>query len=361
MSHHAELSALSRLSANLGCNPLLVQAATGNTSIKIGSKLWVKASGRWLADADRNDTFIPVDLAEIRGCIDKGIQYAAEHRNSSGACVEPSVEAPMHALMPHQVVIHVHAVNTIAWAVRRDGPAHLAGRLAGLSWQWIPYVSSGLPLALQIKGVMSSSPDVLILANHGLVVGGESCGAAEALLRDVEDRLAAVPRSGSEPQWSQLERMAASEPCWRVPDGAVVHTLATDATSRAILLGGTLYPCQAVSFGSSTAVISPDGRISDSEHRHQARYGVSPTFFIVEGTGVLVRQHMTVAQTQVLEGLSQVVQRIDAEAPIRYLTTADLDELLTTDAHRYRHLENRFEKSINTSDLQKVPLLGSRK
>jgi len=42
-------------------------------------------------------------------------------------------------------------------------------------------------------------------------------------VKDVEDRLAAVPRSGSEPQWSQLERMAASEPCWRVPDDAVVH------------------------------------------------------------------------------------------------------------------------------------------
>jgi rhamnose utilization protein RhaD (predicted bifunctional aldolase and dehydrogenase) len=361
LSQHPKLSALSQLSANLGRNPLLVQAATGNTSIKIGSKLWVKASGKWLAHADRNDTFIPVDLAEIRGCIDKKIQYAAEYRNSSGACVEPSVEASMHALMPHQVVIHVHAVNTIAWAVRRDGPTHLAARLAGLSWQWIPYVSSGLPLALQIQAVMSSSPDVLILANHGLVVGGESCEAAEALLKDVEDRLAAVPRSGSEPQWSQLERMAASEPCWRVPDDAVMHALATDATSRAILLGGTLYPCQAVSFGPSTAVIPSDGRISDSEHRHHARYGVSPTFFIVEGTGVLVRQHMTVAQSQVLEGLSQVVQRIDAEAPIRYLTTADLNELSTTAAHRYQRLENRFEESINTSALQTVSLLGSRK
>jgi rhamnose utilization protein RhaD (predicted bifunctional aldolase and dehydrogenase) len=235
----------------------------------------------------------------------------------------------MHGVMPHRVVVHVHSVNTIAWAVRRDGPAHLAGRLAGLAWQWIPYVSSGLPLALQIESVTSSWPDVLILANHGLVVGGESCGAAEALLRDVEDRLATVPRGGSEPQWSQLERMAASEPCWRVADDAGVHALATDATSRAILLGGTLYPCQAVSLNSSTAVISSDGRNSDSEHRHRARYGVSPTFFIVEGTGVLVRQNMTITQTQVLLGLSHVVRRIDAEAPIRYLTTADLDELST--------------------------------
>ena len=27
----------------------------------------------------------------------------------------------MHAVMPHRVVIHVHSVNAIAWAVRRDG------------------------------------------------------------------------------------------------------------------------------------------------------------------------------------------------------------------------------------------------
>jgi rhamnose utilization protein RhaD (predicted bifunctional aldolase and dehydrogenase) len=250
----------------------------------------------------------------------------------------------MHGVMPHRVVIHVHSVNTIAWAVRHDGPAHLAPRLAGLSWKWIPYVSSGLPLALQIQRVTSCSPDVLILANHGLVVGGESCAAAEALLRDVEDRLAAVPRSGTEPQCSELERMATSEPCWRVPDDAEVHALATDARSRAILRGGALYPCQAVSLDLSTAFMSSDGCISDSEHLHQARCGVSPTFFIVEGTGVLVRQNMTLAQTQVLLGLSHVVQRIDGEASIRYLTKADLDELVT-DAHRYRYVKNCFEES----------------
>ena len=320
-----------------------MQAATGNTSIKLGPKLWIKISGTWLADADRKDIFIPVDLAEIRARINKGTQCPAEYKDSSGASIQPSVETPMHGVMPHRVVIHVHSVNTIAWAVRRDGPAHVAGRLAGLSWQWIPYVPSGLPLALQIQRVTSSSPDVLILANHGLVVGGESCGAAEALLRDVEDRLAAAPRSGSEPQWSQLERMAVREPGWRVPDDARVHALATDPTSRAILLGGTLYPCQAVSLDSSTAVISSDERISDSENRHQALYGVSPTFFIVEGTGVLVRQNMTITQTQMLLGLSQVVQRIDAEATIRYLTTADLDGLSTTDAHFWSTRDSKPE------------------
>ena len=343
MSDHLELFALRQLSANLGRNPLLVQAATGNTSIKIDSTLWIKASGTWLADADRNDIFIPVDLAKIRGCIDKGIQYAAEYRNSSGVCVEPSVEAPMHAVMPHRVVIHVHAVNTISWAVRHDGPSHLARRLAGLSWQWIPYMSSGLPLALKLRSVMSSSPDIFILANHGLVVGGQSCEAAEALLTNVEDRLLTSPRSGSAPCWLQLERMAAAEPCWRVPDNAGLHGLSTDAASRAILRGGALYPCQAVSLGPSVGIVSPEGGLSNTEQRYKAQHGVAPKFLLIEGSGVLVRRHMTVAQTQVLDGLSLIVQRIDSETPIRYLTAAELAELSGADAQRY---ECRVEKNF---------------
>ncbi len=348
LSRHPELSALSRLSARLGRNRLLVQAATGNTSIKIGSKLWVKASGTWLGDADRNEIFTPVDLAEIQGRIEKELPCAAGYRHSAGACREPSVEAPMHAVMPHRVVIHVHSVNTISWAVRADGPSHLQRLLTGLSWRWIPYLSSGLPLALKLRSVMSSSPNVLILANHGLVVAGESCEDAEALLTEVEDRLKVLPRTGSEPYWSGLDRVAAGEPGWRVPDDAGVHALATDTTSCAILRGGTLYPCQAVFLGPSVAVVSSDESISDSEERYKARYGMFPKFLLVDGCGVLVRRDMTVAQTRALEGLSQVVQRIDAKAPIRYLTAADLADLSTADVQQYqRRVENSFQERIN--------------
>ena len=77
---------------------------------------------------------------------------------------------------------------------------------------------------------------------------------------------------------------------------------------------------------------------------------------------MLVRQHMTVAQTQVLEALSQVVQRIDADVPIRYLTAADLAELSTADAQRYqRRVENSFRERINTSAFEDIPLFGPRK
>jgi rhamnose utilization protein RhaD (predicted bifunctional aldolase and dehydrogenase) len=63
MQEPAALNDLRRMSARVGKNILLTQAAGGNSSIKLGDVLWVKASGAWLADAEDKDVF----LARLRG------------------------------------------------------------------------------------------------------------------------------------------------------------------------------------------------------------------------------------------------------------------------------------------------------
>ena len=50
-----EMTALRALSAKVGANPLLVQAAGGNTSLKENGVLWIKASGTWLMNAERDE------------------------------------------------------------------------------------------------------------------------------------------------------------------------------------------------------------------------------------------------------------------------------------------------------------------
>ena len=45
----SDISSLVDMSARIGQDPLLVQAGTGNTSIKLDGVLWIKASGKWLA------------------------------------------------------------------------------------------------------------------------------------------------------------------------------------------------------------------------------------------------------------------------------------------------------------------------
>lgn len=46
LTNQAELTLLRELSARIGTDPLLTQASTGNSSIKLEGVLWIKASGR---------------------------------------------------------------------------------------------------------------------------------------------------------------------------------------------------------------------------------------------------------------------------------------------------------------------------
>jgi len=318
-SQQRELHALRELSARLGTNPLLVQASTGNTSIKIGNSLWIKRSGKWLLDAEAEDSFLAVDLPNALHCFRKNVPIPETQAPASGR--RASIETALHAVLPHKVVIHVHSINTIAWAVRKDGPKQLSSRLSGVAWEWIPYTSSGFSLAREIHRAVLSSPqtNVFVLANHGLVVCGESCGFVEQLLANVEARLAIEPRRAPAPQSGVLNRTVANSD-WYLPPCAEVHALATDELSRSILFGGVLYPCQAMFFP-ETLVIS--GSNKDSPGRD-----TPPSFLLVHSAGVLYSKRFTPAKEQMLRGLANVVQRIESSAPLRYLTTLEVLEVL---------------------------------
>jgi rhamnose utilization protein RhaD (predicted bifunctional aldolase and dehydrogenase) len=314
-----ELNALRDLSIQLGHDPLLVQASTGNTSVKIGDSLWIKASGKWFIHADADDFLVSVNLSRARQCVRQSIAIPETEASSSGRCA--SVETAMHAVLPHNVVVHVHSINAIAWAVRQDGPAILNRCLQGLDWQWIPYAPSGASLAKAIERAVSSRPDanVFVLANHGLVICENSCRAAEQLLAEVEARLAIRPRPAPQPGAAVLAR-ATSEPDWSLPRDAEVHALAADPLSRRIVAGGVLYPCQAMFLPDLVPSLSRESR--------------DPALVLIDGEGVLCSKYMTAAQQQVLRGLAQVVQRIDRSAPVRYLTASEIWGVLNGPAYQ---------------------------
>ena len=280
-SGEAEILELLHLSARLGRDPLLVQASSGNTSIKLDDTLWIKASGKWLAHALDEVTLVPLCLSQVRECLLQNSSVAEVAPCARGIQLQASIETAMHAVLPQRVVIHVHSVNTIAWAVRRDGPECLAGRLTGLPWAWIPYVASGVPLARAIERelALDCSISVFVLANHGLVVCGETCAEAEQLLRLVEQLLAGTLRS-----------------CFS--EG--------DPVTRRILGGGILFPCQVIFLGS----------------------GEHPSMPAVP--------QLTVAQRIVRNALMQVVRRIDSGASVQYLSDFEVKALLSDDVHQYR-------------------------
>lgn len=329
-----EIASLLNLSTRVGRDPQLVQGNNGNISLKVDGVLWIKASGKWLANAKQEDTFVPIELAVVKEYLRRNVEIAQV--NTLSDRLRPSIETAMHAVLQHRVVLHVHSVNTIAWAVRRDGPSQLSNRLAGLEWRWIPYISSGIPLAKKIEELLSAAPEanVFILGNHGLVICGNNCDGAEALLDDVERRLAIIPRPSPEPD-AALSAVLSGSSDWRFPDVRALHALGTDPVSRMILGGGVLYPCQAIFLGPRIPIVPSSVPLSRFAGYSNGK-AETPTYAIIEGAGVVVNKKINSAEYATLIGLMQVVQRLEEFAPLRYLTEAEIASVLGDWTNRYR-------------------------
>lgn len=334
--HEREVAFLRDLSARVGSDPLLVQASNGNTSIKQDGILWIKASGKWLAHAMQEEVLVPVELAEVRESIHNGAEIAPRYDLNNE--LRPSIETAMHAILRHRVVIHVHSINTIAWAIRLDGPDQLRERLDGLHWQWIPYAASGIPLAREIeKAVVSAQEtDVLILGNHGLVVCGHDCYTAEKLLCEVERRLAITPRPFPKPDTTVLA-MIARFSRWQFPDVDSLHALGTDAVSLKILKGGVLYPCQAIFLGQTMPLLPPTAVVSRFTERLNGK-DRTPPFVAVERSGVMLNEKMTSAERATLIGLVQITQRTEETVRLRYLKGAEVADVLSKGEHGFKEV-----------------------
>lgn len=334
-SPRVELADLRALSVRIGSDPLLIQGAGGNTSLKADGILWIKASGTWLAHALERDIMVPVEIAPLLDAVssvdpaaERAEQFVVAGLGASG--LRPSIETTVHALMPQRVVVHVHCVNTIALAVRTDCEAELATRLDGLNWALVRYARPGLPLALAIAERSSKRPDVLVLANHGLVVTAETVAAAEALLDDVTRRLAAEPRSAPPADMEKLRALAAAT--FRLPESDAAHAVATDPASTEIAARGSLYPDHVIFLGEGSAIARP----GEDAQAIMARLGATPVSIVFPGIGVLMRGDATPSADAMARCLADVAARIPPGAPLRVLTAEEHLQLTDWDAEKYR-------------------------
>ena len=328
-----EVMDLRRLSARLGSNPMLVQASNGNTSVKIDGRLWIKGSGRWLANALHEESMVSVELDEVRRLVETCGEIIAI---SSDSTRQPSIETPMHAVLPHRVVIHVHSVNTIAWAIRRNAETTLKAALAELRWHWIPYVGSGIPLAREIAKRIASAPEteIFVLGNHGLVVCAEDCERAEMLLNEVEHRLVIAPRSSPEPDIALLRTIADSTHLC-LPDDDSLHALGADQTAVNILKGGALFPCQAMFLGEQLSVFQPEELVWRAWCPQGGEVFAS-WFVVAEGAGILFRRDPSRAELANLFALAEVIRRTESADDVRYLERDEILSLMNVNTAAYK-------------------------
>jgi rhamnose utilization protein RhaD (predicted bifunctional aldolase and dehydrogenase) len=333
----ADLAELRRLSAAIGADPLLTQGAGGNTSVKEDGVLWIKASGTWLAHANERDIFVPVELEPLLEAV-RNIDPAAEEPQRftlqalNPSELRPSIETTVHGLMPQRVVLHVHSVDTIAWAVREDCSEAIAPLLEGLHWAFVPYARPGLPLAKAIEANSQGNPDVLILGNHGLVVAGASVGAANQLLLEVKRRVALEPRTVA-----GRSRVAENNSGYRLPASPAADGVALDPVTLGFAAGGSLYPDHVIFLGEGISVAGA-GEDADAV---VARLGLSPPLIVFPGEGVLMRADANAGADAMARCLADVCTRVPAGAPVRYLSAEEHQQLTNWDAEKYRQALNR--------------------
>ncbi len=319
-----ERDRLRTLSARVGSDPLLVQAAGGNTSLKDAGVMWIKASGTWLKDAASRDIFVPLDHAAILAALERGDPAcesctAFVRTDLNGTGLRPSIETTVHALMPQRVVVHVHCVNTIAWAIRADGEQRLAERLGGFDWAFIPYARPGLPLAAAIQSRMRRGVNVLVLGNHGLAVAADTVEDAEALLGKVVAAVTRPVRTASRIDRAALDKLSAGT-AYKPAAMDETHALATDPLALKRGEHAVFYPDHVVFLGVGVAT-SSDG---------------NPPLVAVPGVGVLIREDAKPAIEPMGRCLADVMRRIEESDPLVALTDADVDRLVNWDAEKYR-------------------------
>ena len=319
-----DLHTLRTLSARLGADPLLVQAAGGNTSIKKDGVMWIKASGTWLKDAATKDIFVPLNYSQLAGALNADdpdcescTSFVRNDLNHTG--LRPSIETSVHGLMPQNVVLHVHCVSTIAWAIHADAERLLTEKLHGESWAYIPYARPGLALSKAIRARLSPGCNALVLGNHGLVVAGETVDEAGDVLERIVGKLERNPRSVPLPDLVALAAIAKGTEY--VPAIALeTHAAALDQAALAHGLHKVFYPDHVVFLGTEipTALSSSAPAIA------------------IPGKGVLIHGSAKAAVEPMMRCLADVLRRVEPGSSLNALTVSDIDQLLNWDAEIYR-------------------------
>ena len=310
----------------LAADPRRVVAGGGNASVKVGEVMYIKASGAEMALLTA-DEVVAVRRAAVIETLERA-DWPAEPHQREEAVLEallaarleaaeerrPSVETFLHAAMPWRWVFHVHpvAVNVVGCSRRGRSLVEEVFRGEGICGRWIPYSDPGMPLGRRIRRVVTGAkrrPNVLLLANHGLLVGADSAAEVGRLVRRVE-RLAAQAagwrsppgRARGDGSRRRLARIVAPVIRGRFPGPVTVLydarpallELASCGESARLAAAGPIMPDQIVYAGVAPAWVelgeNPDPEevrkaVTNALDRFATRRGRLPQVVLVSGLG----------------------------------------------------------------------------
>ena len=331
--------AVSEFCAQIGTDPLLVQGPGGNVSWKEDDVLWIKASGKWLADAKSGEIFVPVDLPHLQEALAKS-DFTASPNSLNSSQLRPSIETLLHVLMPHKVVVHLHPIEMLAHLVRNNQKEEIT-RLVGqkVNWIYVDYFRPGAELAEAVSLQLENPAeiDAIFLGNHGVLIGGEDIEMVSITMDVLTSALKQDILLHPESNRSLISSSEPSLDGYKVCADAQVNQLVFDETLIQILrTAWALYPDHVVFLGAEPVILDNASQLSDWEQSTDTK----PAFVFVLGDGVYESCDATLAQKSQLRCYYDVAIRLSIHDELTTLTNQQVWEIVSWESEKHRLSQN---------------------
>ncbi len=186
----------------LGADLRITNYGGGNTSCKTMEKdpltgkevevMWVKGSGGDIGTLTRSGiaglyTDRLRDLKKVYG----GLEDEDRMVGLFNHCIydldskAPSIDTPLHGLLPFAHIDHLHPDALIAVAAAKDSEK-ITKEIWGDTMGWVPWQRPGFDLGLQLEKCLADNPGIrgIVLGSHGLFTWGDT--AYECYLNSLE-------------------------------------------------------------------------------------------------------------------------------------------------------------------------------
>ena len=176
----------------LGADLRITNYGGGNTSCKTVEKdpltneqvevMWIKGSGGDIGTLNRSGIagLYTSRLRDLKN-VYKGLEDEDRMVGLFNHCIydldskAPSIDTPLHGLLPFAHIDHLHPDALIAVAAAKDSEK-VTKEIWGDTMGWVPWQRPGFDLGLQLEKCLNDNPGIrgIVLGSHGLFTWGDT-------------------------------------------------------------------------------------------------------------------------------------------------------------------------------------------
>tara|TARA_B100000900_G_scaffold206639_2_gene175218 strand:+ start:67 stop:1146 length:1080 start_codon:yes stop_codon:yes gene_type:complete len=337
-------------SKEVGLDSSMVQAAGGNTSIKLGDTMWVKASGKWLMNACSEEIMVPVKTSKVKSILKNEGPNDEELINKticddSNTNLRPSVETPLHAALDFKYVLHTHDVNIISFAILKNSKIKLDELLRGFKWKFIPYIKPGIELSKLLLQIKSREDNVFILQNHGLIVCGDDLDEIKKLNLKIRDCLQNELNKNIiiKSEDNNNFEINLNNTQYKILNEDYAFDLANNKSWLKKISLGAFLPDVLIFLGPKILQIKPDEKKLSFKLNKLSKLSLPfNSCIILSGYGVIIRKDSLNGTIEMIKLLYELMHRVPEEEELEYFNDGQVLSLLNWEAEHYRQKINQI-------------------